>query len=43
MHREKIKKDIPFSVISAKAKAADLCKSTLSDNAKVANARKGCP
>lgn len=34
---------VPFSVISAKAKAADLCKSTLSEYASVERARRGSP
>ena len=34
---------IPFSVISANANAADLCKSTLSENANVDKARSGSP
>ncbi len=33
----------PFSVISAKAKAADRCKSTLSEKANVESARNGSP
>lgn len=33
----------PFSVISANASAADLCKSTLSEYARVDSARKGWP
>lgn len=35
--------DLPFSVISANANAADRCKSTLSENARVERARSGSP
>lgn len=43
MQMELCGKVVPFSVISAKAKAADLCKSTLSEYASVERARRGSP